>query len=224
LEVVTASAAADVGDEPLLIHHACKVPVIVAANRVQAARTLLAAHPDCNILISDDGLQHRALGRDIEIVVFDDRGVGNGALLPAGPLREPWPRAAGCKTQLMLKNIPRSLNPYAKDGAGKRYAINDLKSKKLHALAGIAKPESFFQMLRSQGLVLASATAYSDHHPLSKVKMPLDGLLICTEKDAVKLWPRHPEILAIGLQVELDATFLAVFDASVACLASHHLH
>lgn len=95
IEVTPASAAAASGDEPLLIARATGAPVFVDASRVRAGRALLAAHPQVNVLISDDGLQHYALARDIEIAVFDARGAGNGQLLPAGPLREPLSRAAG---------------------------------------------------------------------------------------------------------------------------------
>ncbi|HKB52813.1 MAG TPA: tetraacyldisaccharide 4'-kinase, partial [Ramlibacter sp.] len=93
-EVREDSDPARVGDEPLLIARAGGAPVFVAPSRAQAARALLAAHPECAVIVSDDGLQHERLARDVEICVFDDRGVGNGWLLPAGPLREPWPRRA----------------------------------------------------------------------------------------------------------------------------------
>ncbi|MFN3569899.1 MAG: tetraacyldisaccharide 4'-kinase, partial [Polaromonas sp.] len=79
------------GDEPALIRRATHAPVFVAARRADAARALLAAHPATQLIVCDDGLQHYALQRDLEIAVFDDRGAGNGWLLPAGPLREPWP-------------------------------------------------------------------------------------------------------------------------------------
>jgi len=82
----------EVGDEPLLMARASGVPVFVARQRIDAARALLAAYPDTDILVCDDGLQHHALARDLEVCVFNSDGVGNGWLLPAGPLREPWPR------------------------------------------------------------------------------------------------------------------------------------
>ncbi|MBQ6655826.1 MAG: tetraacyldisaccharide 4'-kinase, partial [Ottowia sp.] len=91
-EVLPDSTPQDVGDEPLLLRRRSGCPVFVAARRADAGRALLAAHPDTNILICDDGLQHAALARDVDICVFDARGTGNGWLLPAGPLREPWPR------------------------------------------------------------------------------------------------------------------------------------
>ncbi len=222
------STAAEVGDEPILIARVCQVPVAVASNRVQAAKALLTAHPECNVLVSDDGLQHLALGRDIEIVLFDERGVGNNRLLPAGPLREPWPRKPRCRAHLVLNNVTRSLASYALDESGQQYALSTLTDQALHALAGIAKPDAFFQMLRGQGLTLVSTHAYSDHEDFAKSNMtdmlaasPI-AIWLCTEKDAIKLWPRYPEhvhrILAVPLSLELDATFLSVFDVTIQSL------
>jgi tetraacyldisaccharide 4'-kinase len=230
--VTTNSTAAQVGDEPLLIAHSCQAPVVVASSRVQAAKALLARHPECNVMVSDDGLQHRALGRDLEIVVFDERGMGNHWPLPAGPLREPWPRKALGQTHLVLNNVPRRLAGYALNQTGDKIALQDLQGsglflKKLHALAGIAKPEAFFDMLRSAGLTLESTTAYADHDNFDKFATDSDAnvLWLCTEKDAVKLWARYPQlamqIVAVPLVVELDATFLAVFDATIAALIQH---
>ncbi|HZE91209.1 MAG TPA: tetraacyldisaccharide 4'-kinase, partial [Rhizobacter sp.] len=84
--------ASQVGDEPLLMHLRSGVPVAVGADRVAAARMLLDAHPQITLLLSDDGLQHWRLARDAQVIVFDERGAGNGWLLPAGPLREPLPQ------------------------------------------------------------------------------------------------------------------------------------
>ncbi|MBW8901401.1 MAG: tetraacyldisaccharide 4'-kinase, partial [Massilia sp.] len=89
LAVHAASSSEEAGDEPLLIAQRAQCPVVVGRRRVQAGRSLLAAHPEVDVIISDDGLQHYSLARDLEIVLFDARGVGNGFLLPAGPLREP---------------------------------------------------------------------------------------------------------------------------------------
>jgi len=91
-EVLPNSLPQDVGDEPLLIRRTTGVPVFTGVKRYAAGQALLARHPETQLIISDDGLQHLALQRDLEVVVFDDRGLGNGWLLPAGPLREPWPR------------------------------------------------------------------------------------------------------------------------------------
>jgi tetraacyldisaccharide 4'-kinase len=222
--VTSSSTAADVGDEPLLIAHISKAPVAVASNRVQAAKALLARYPECNVVVSDDGLQHRALGRDIEVVVFDERGVGNNWLLPAGPLREPWPRRPLAPVRLTLKDVPRRLAEYAIDNTGHFHLLSNLATldgRPLHALAGIAKPEVFFEMLRTQGLALTSCTAYSDHDNFAKFSPTPDknALWLCTEKDAVKLWTLYPDlawqILAVPLVIELDSTFYAALDATI---------
>ena len=86
------ATATEVGDEPLLIARATQAPVAVGSRRVAAARQLLRAHSDCDVIVADDGLQHLRLARDVEIALVDERGLGNGWLLPAGPLREPASR------------------------------------------------------------------------------------------------------------------------------------
>jgi tetraacyldisaccharide 4'-kinase len=102
LEVHPHSDPHTVGDEPLLIRRATHAPVFVARNRVHAAQALLALHPRVQVILADDGLQHLALQRDVEVCVFDERGLGNGFLLPAGLLREPWPRPAQPGVQALL--------------------------------------------------------------------------------------------------------------------------
>ncbi|HEY0821870.1 MAG TPA: tetraacyldisaccharide 4'-kinase, partial [Rhizobacter sp.] len=87
------TAARDAGDEPLLMHLRTGAPTAVGADRAAAGRLLLREHPELTVLVCDDGLQHWRLARDAQIIVFDERGGGNGWLLPAGPLREPVPRA-----------------------------------------------------------------------------------------------------------------------------------
>lgn len=229
-EVLPASSAADVGDEPLLIARDAGVPVFVARRRADAGRALLAAHPATDILICDDGLQHLALVRDIEICVFNDEGLGNGWLLPAGPLREPWPRAVdlvlhagpppgGRAPQFALS---RTLAPYAVDAGGRQLPLAQLRGQRLHALAAIARPQDFFAMLRAQGLAPASEEALPDHYDFSSWQRPSDnGLaLICTEKDAVKLWPAHPDALAVPLRVEIAPAFFDALDTRLASLSS----
>jgi len=92
LEVMAEDTPTRCGDEPLLIKRRVGCPVVVGSDRVAAAQTLLARYPDCQVILADDGLQHYRLNRDLELAVFDRRGVGNGQLLPMGPLREPWER------------------------------------------------------------------------------------------------------------------------------------
>ena len=220
------------GDEPLLIHKLCGIPVVVASHRVQAATALIAAHPDFNVIISDDGLQHLALGRDIEIVLFDERGVGNHYLMPAGPLREPWPRQPRCPVHLVLSDVPRQLSSHAVSSTGQSYPLSAITRQTTHVLAGIAKPDAFFQMLRDRNLVLTSCTAYPDHKNFisadlaDQLATQTNAIWLCTEKDAVKLWQLYPghahRILSIPLIVELDATFLSVLDATIQALIRQH--
>lgn len=230
--VLPGSTAAEVGDEPLLIARRVRVPVFVAPRRADAGRALLAAHPATDILLCDDGLQHLALARDLELCVFSDSGTGNGWLLPAGPLREPWPRAVDA---VLYRGTPpagaspafavqRSLADHAIAASGKSVALSSLAGQPLHALAGIAEPEAFFAMLRARGLTLAHAQALPDHHDFDSWQSP-SGMrypLICTEKDAIKLWPRHPDALAVPLQTSLAPAFLDWLDTHLASLSSRH--
>ncbi len=231
-EVLAASSAAEVGDEPLLIARAAGVPVFVASRRVEAGQALLAAHPGIDILVCDDGLQHLQLARDVEICVFNDEGLGNGWLLPAGPLREPWPRSVdlvlhagpapgGPAPQFTLS---RALAEHAVDAAGRRVPLQDLQGQPLHALAAIARPQDFFAMLRAQGLTLTSEEALPDHYDFSSWQRPSGNRLrlICTEKDAVKLWPRHPDALAVPLRLAIAPTFFDALDLRLASLSSPH--
>ena len=220
------STAADVGDEPLLIGRICQVPVFVSADRAAAGRALLAAHPEVQVLVCDDGLQHWALARDLELCVFDERGVGNGRLLPAGPLRESWPRAiwaskrfkpasarwvinTGGEPDAHAFAVQRRLADYAQQANGSPRALASWASTPVQALAGIAKPEAFFAMLRDKGLTLSSTLALPDHADLRELPADLfQGDVLCTEKDAVKLWPTHPTVWAVPLITTLPAELL----------------
>jgi tetraacyldisaccharide 4'-kinase len=225
-EVLPHSRADDVGDEPLLIQRSTGAPVFVARRRVEAARALLARHPTTNVLICDDGLQHLALARDIEICVFDDRGVGNGWLLPAGPLREPWPRAVDLV--LHTGNHPafsgftaqRALASHARRADGSQIALAALKDcgKPLLAVAAIARPQAFFDMLQAQGLPLTRTQPLPDHDDFTHWRRPTeqDYSLLCTEKDAVKLWEQHPDALAVALAFHPEPAFLAALDSQLA--------
>ena len=224
--------AAECGDEPLLIQQATGVPVFVAASRVQAAQALLQAHPTVNLIIADDGLQHHRLGRDVNIAVFDERGLGNGWLLPAGPLREPWPRTSRGDTDpvrpidliVCSAEIPglngfvcrRRLADHARTADGNPIALSELQGQRLQALAGIAKPSQFFDMLRQRGLVLERATGFADHHAFTAADLPQDTAVtvLMTEKDAVKLMPlaeklpQGARLLVVPLELEPDRDFL----------------
>ena len=220
LEVRADSTPGAVGDEPLLIQRRTGAPVFVGRRRASAARRLLAAHADVRVLVCDDGLQHLALARDIEVCVFDDRGVGNGWLLPAGPLREPWPRP--CDLVLHTGAQPafdghqgrRRLAEHAVDSTGRQVALADLRNTPVAAVAGIARPEAFFGMLRDGGLTLAWTRSLPDHAHYTAESLDVDAALplLCTEKDAAKLWRLRPDALAVPLLFALPGGFTARLD------------
>ncbi|MFU8763257.1 MAG: tetraacyldisaccharide 4'-kinase [Haliea sp.] len=190
--VGAASSAADCGDEPLLIYQRTGAPCVVAPDRPAAVRALLAAAP-VDLVLCDDGLQHYALARDVEIALLDaERGLGNGFCLPAGPLREPPAR---------LREVDWLLYRGGSDpDTGIRYAIDGLQALRadtvgqppapgdaVHAVAGIGQPAQFFASLRTLGYRLAEHR-FPDHHAF--VADDFAGLgeqaVIMTEKDAVK--------------------------------------
>jgi tetraacyldisaccharide 4'-kinase len=214
-EVRIESAADEVGDEPLLLARTTALPVFVARKRMEAVRALMRAYPATKIIVSDDGLQHYAMARDIEICVFDERGIGNGWLLPAGPLREPWPRPVDLTLQPAM--IQRMLASEAIRADGSRIPLEELKGRPLTALAAIAKPQAFFDMLRARGLDLALTVALPDHDDLAGLPL-LEGEIVCTEKDAVKLWRIRPDAWAVPLQVNIDRAFWTAFDAKLSSL------
>lgn len=229
--VLAHSSAADVGDEPALLARSTGAPVFVAARRAEAGVALLAAHPDVDVIVCDDGLQHLALARDIEICVFNDDGVGNGWLLPAGPLREPWPRPVDAVLHTGPRpgggdapafSLQRGLADDAVRADGSRVPLAALRGEPLHAVAAIARPRDFFAMLRQRGLALAREEALPDHYDFDSWRRPPHGRqsLICTEKDAVKLWPLHPDALAVPLAVRVPPGFFALLDARLARIAT----
>ncbi len=235
IEVGPDSLASDVGDEPLLIRRRTGVPVWVDRQRVRAAQALLQHHAEVNVLVCDDGLQHLALHRDLELCLFDARRLGNGRLLPAGPLREPWPRkpSAGVQCHVLSSQDPpwdgawpvrRQLDRQAVNGHGQTMSLSAF-SKPVRALAAIAQPEVFFESLREMGVQLADPRAYPDHDPLVNWFGQPGETWVCTEKDAVKLWPRHPEVWAVPLQVRLPEAFIQRVDEDLRSrLSSGHGH
>lgn len=237
-EVLADSLASEVGDEPALISRTCGVPVFVDRRRIAAARALLARYPSTDVIVCDDGLQHLALRRDLEVCVFNDQGVGNGFLLPAGPLREPWPRALDWVLYPDTAKRPASTAPafvlrrgladHAVRADGSSLSLQALRGRPVHALAAIARPEDFFGMLRAQGLTLARTSALPDHHDFTGWK---DGggdgaaqggqwPLLCTAKDAVKLWQVRPDALAVPLEVGVEPGFFAAVDARLQSLVA----
>ena len=197
---------AEVGDEPLLIRRRCAVPVWVGRQRHAVALALCQAHPEVDVIVADDGLQHAALPRQAELVVFDERGAGNGLLLPAGPLREPLPAAvpphrrvlytAGhASTVLPGGMATRSLGlawPLAawhRGDASQALTLAQLQGHPLLAAAGVAAPQKFFGMLQAAGLSI-TPLPLPDHHAYDTLPWPADTPdVVTTEKDAVKLDP-----------------------------------
>src|SRR2546421_6109386 len=206
--------AAQVGDEPLLLAERSGCPVWIGADRAAAARALLAAHARCDVLLCDDGLQHYRLQRDFEIAVEDDRGLGNGLLLPAGPLREP----AGRRVDATVVNGPEPkpgafrmrLAPaglYPGDGDGAPLAQSGLSRKRLAAGARIGDTQRFFEGLSRMGLAF-SAHPFPDHHAFRAADLEFADcdFVLMTEKDAVKC--RHfgrPDLIAVRVEAELDS-------------------
>lgn len=242
IHTVTAnSTALDAGDEALLIAQRCQTPVVVAADRVAAGRHLLTLHPMTDVIVSDDGLQHLALEHDVALCVFDERGVGNGWLFPAGPLREPWPRASKVPQWVLTSasspstrdlsekvfEVQRELAGIARNALGEQRPLSHWHTHACHALAAIAKPERFFDMLRQQGVQLTHTLDLPDHAPLTHAldAQPKGVDWLCTEKDATKLWSTHPQAWAVPLNVNLPADFLAELDTALnARLSSSHGH
>jgi len=213
------SAATTVGDEPLLIVRRTHCPVWVGVDRVAAAKALLRAQPDCDVIISDDGLQHYRLQRDIEIAVADEQTTERQHLLPAGPLREPMRRlqtvdavvshgpqtiAGAFHMQLQSQTFYNLENPSL------QAEVADFKRQTVVAIAGIGKPERFFNYLRDLGLDV-EGVSFQDHHGFTA--QDLNSIecdaLIMTEKDAVKcetFAERHHWVLPVSAQI--DATLM----------------
>ena len=220
LQIVNSqSLATDVGDEPLMIFQKCNVPVVVGAQRVATARHLLNQFTSVNVLVCDDGLQHFALQRDIEICVMDATGLGNGHLLPAGPLREPWPRQVDLLLHTHQRTLPegfasrRELSSFALTSEGIQVPSEVLKLKPVEVVSGIAKPDAFLAMLKQDQFQIRHSTALPDHDDFQTWKPSHPELpLLCTEKDAVKLWARFPQALAMPLMFEPESSFWEAFD------------
>lgn len=189
------------GDEPVMLAQ-LGCPVVVDPKRSTAAQYLLAEH-DCDLIISDDGLQHLALGRDIELVVIDaERGLGNGHCLPVGPLREPKTRlqqvdyifANGAEVETTLEGCrlhPMQLQPtqWRQPATQNCYPLQPLPfDHTVNALAGIGHPERFFNTLRQLGLTV-TGRAYPDHHRFQAQDLNTSQPLLMTAKDAVKCQP-----------------------------------
>lgn len=246
-EVLDHSRASEVGDEPLLIRRRGRVPVVVGADRVAAAQALCAAHPDVDLIVADDGLQHHRLARDAEIWVFDERGAGNGLLLPAGPLRQPLPRQVPAHATVLYTGGQAStplpgcigtrqlggLLPLADwwrgaqpgdagvaDGWAElaRLGGSPAQHEPALAVAGLARPEAFFRMLEARGLRIRHLPL-ADHHPMHPLPWPAGTRdLVLTEKDAIKLLPSELDGATRVWVATLDFQPEAAFDVELARL------
>jgi len=194
-EANIASDPAEVGDEPILLARRSGCPVWVAPDRVAACRVLREKHPECDVIVTDDGLQHYALARDIEICVVDGRGFGNGFLLPAGPLREPRSRLRSVDAVVLHGAAGMDGYPMKLEG-DKLVRMQDARDvrpaksfagQKVHAVAGIGDPKRFFLHLARFGLKPVPHP-FPDHHPFSAGDLDFgdEVPVVMTEKDAVK--------------------------------------
>jgi len=195
-QVVTAESDAHlIGDESLLIAQQAACPVVVGPVRADSAKLLLEKN-DCDLIISDDGMQHYALHRDIEICVVDGvRRFGNNFYLPSGPLREPQERLQEVDFVVCNGGEPEK-GELAMNLEG-RYAINmqtqerkpliDFRGQECHALAGIGNPQRFFDLLAKAGLT-CEAHSFPDHYAFTAKDIAFKGAheILMTEKDAVK--------------------------------------
>jgi tetraacyldisaccharide 4'-kinase len=211
-EVGPLSDAQQVGDEPVLIATRTDVPIFIGRDRVAAGLALLAAQPDCDVIISDDGLQHHRLQRTIEIAVVDGEvQFGNGRLLPAGPLREPIDRLHSVDFVVVNEGNSehaRKPAPLASPGimpggpvsmrlSGQVFynakdpnwhaLAGDIRGQNLHAVAGIGRPKRFFDHLRRLGLSVIEHP-FPDHHAYREEDFTFgtEAIVLMTEKDAVK--------------------------------------
>lgn len=230
-EVMPDSRPKESGDEPLLIRQNAGCPVVVGRKRADAARFLLKRYPEVDVILSDDGLQHYAMQRDIEIILFDGRGAGNGWLLPAGPLREPVSRYRDF-TVVNSMNYPAPANLiYSPDiflmqlkgdaaerlaDRSERMTLAELADKARHgrlriaAVAGIGNPARFFIMLQTAHLDVETL-ALPDHfdyasNPFKEIKA---DIILVTEKDAVKCArieaiAKDPRIWVVPVRAQLD--------------------
>jgi len=241
LEVTPTTPASLTGDEPLLIRLRTGAPLWVGRDRHAAARALLSAHPEVDLLVADDGLQHTRLPRTASVIVFDDRGAGNGLPLPAGPLRQPlprrWPAAAFWPGEIIY-NADRPSTRLPGHCAKRQLAgavalalwwrgepadptclsalVERSRSAPLLACAAIAEPERFFRQLEQAGMSI-HRLPLPDHARLDTPPWPADATdVLITEKDAVKLSPEQhlagPRLWVVALDFQLPQEALLRLD------------
>jgi tetraacyldisaccharide 4'-kinase len=223
-EVTPERSAAEVGDEAVMIQRRTQCPVYVGSRRAETGRRLLAEHP-CDLLLSDDGLQHYALKRDLEIVVIDGkRRFGNGLCLPAGPLREPTGRLREADLVIVNGEAQRgefSMRVKAEQAVSlrdeQRRPLSAFADKPVHAVAGIGHPERFFSTLREAGLQ-PECHPFPDHHPFSEDDFHAiyPQTVLMTEKDGVKCEQfASPGFWYVPADAHPDEAFQQAFDSMI---------
>ncbi len=192
------------GDEPVLLARLCGCPVAIGRDRPAAAQALLQAHPECDVVIADDGMQHYRLARDLEIAVVDERVLGNRWPLPAGPLREPLSRLAAVELVIAHGGLSPRLRAalqttpvfsmHLEGGSfrsladpARRLPAAALAGHRVHAVAGIGRPQRFFDQLASMGLEVVPHP-FPDHHRFAAADLAFGAgaPIVMTSKDAVK--------------------------------------
>ena len=232
IDVLSHNNPAEVGDEPVLIATRADCPMVISVNRVAAVKHLLEKY-DCDVVLSDDGMQHYALARDVEIVVVDGvRRFGNGLCLPAGPLREPLSRLNKvdwivCNGKLLSKSshyfdksilmqfLPKKITSVKEPD--QHFDASKFKSEKVHAVAGIGNPKRFFDELREMGLDIVEH-AFPDHYRFTRKDIDFGpkSFVIMTEKDAVKCREFADErYYFVPVEAELPEEFDQAFLAKV---------
>ncbi|HFD79447.1 MAG TPA: tetraacyldisaccharide 4'-kinase [Gammaproteobacteria bacterium] len=184
----------ELGDEAVLLARRSGAPVVAGADRHAAGRLLLSQHA-CDVVLCDDGLQHYALGRDLEIALVDAAAEGNGRCLPAGPLREPRSRLSGVDALIGVGDAhPQGWSmqlqtgrPWCLQDSRQRRSLAEFCGERVHAVAGIARPQRFFEQLRQAGLEI-EIHAFGDHHAFAAADLAFGDRrpVLMTEKDAVK--------------------------------------
>ncbi len=178
------------GDESNMLSESCKCPIAVGVDRVATAQALLE-HKQVNMIVSDDGLQHYALKRDLEIVVKRDLAMGNGWCLPAGPLREEPSRLKSVDLVIDRDNddvIESLADAWCLNNSHITRSLSEFKNQKVHAIAGIGFPNAFFEALKAQGLSVIEHH-FADHYDYSVLDLQFNDQLpvLMTHKDAVKV-------------------------------------
>ncbi len=232
--VVVSDAPSVVGDEPL-IFAALRLPVWIGRDRVAAARGLLAAHPECDVILADDGLQHYRLARTMEIAVVDaDRELGNGLMLPAGPLRETAARLSSVDAVVRLVAPDAPAVPASRTGRTTQMHHVALpwrniadearmadpaawQGQAVHAVCGTGNPARFFAMLRAMGIT-AHEHPFPDHHAYAPADLAFPGAvaILMTQKDAVKcVGMADARCWYLPVRAQLDPALTALVEETI---------